>query len=1074
MRHGIARCCSAPRPTPAAANPPRRRAAGALLGALALAALALAGPAATPANALDVPPNFVVENAVPGVFFDIPVCIRFLPDGRLLTLEKRGRLWVSKNGVRHPVPMWNGETEVLNNADRGALGVAVDPNFASNRYIYLLYTVDPDTNGVDDNDDAFGRLVRYQVSATDSNALDLSTRTVLIGTNWTEGILIASSTHTIGTVEFGRDGSLLVSAGEGAQFNSADGGGQDPNAFGPGKTDPSENIGAFRAQSLGSLAGKILRINPANGHGYPSNPYWDGNPLSKRSRIWAYGLRNPYRTMLRPGTGSTNPADGNPGTLYIGDVGWANFEELNILKTPGVNFGWPCYEGLQTRHEYQALSPPSSGCPTIGSPSNPGTLTWPTAFWSHGDSSASQPPGAIGRTSIAGAFYTGTQYPPAYRNKYFHVEFTFGWIRVLSMDANDQLTAVQPFGEFMGGPVDMEADPVSGDIFYVSIYAGEVRRIRYTGPVVGNQPPVAAASAAPVAGIEDLTVTFSSAGSTDPDGDPLAYAWSFGDGQGSSQPNPSHTYLSPGTYVAVLSVSDTSGALDTASVVVEVSEDFGFPTTIVLDDFDRADGAPGAPWAADGGAVAIADSALARGASDGGLVWDGATFGADQEAHVVLGALGAAGTHVLRLKLQGTGPSAAHVEVRHDAAAQSVSVRTYEPGTGWVSRGGPWAAPFAAGERLGARARANGLVEVFRGAARVGTASLAGWPFASAGGRIGLALEGTTVSRLDDFGGGGAVLAFNTPPSVTILSPVDGTFFAHDDTLHLQAVATDAQQPSSALAWRWDVDLHHNVHVHPSIAVIEDSTGILVTENHDDGSGTWYVIRLTVTDGGGLTDTASVAVFPDVDLSPGFPWSDQPAIGTSDSTTFHFWMRNYGPMPAPASRWRLSADDAVTLAEGDVIVPGEDSVLVTFKAPPLLAAGTHVLRITADTLGSVPEPAEGNNGASGTVTVVEGGGTTGVAAGVTALRLSGAFPNPARGLVAWTLELPAAANVEWSVHDVAGREVWREEGAVRPAGRIALRWDGRDASGRPAAAGVYLARVRAGEAAFTRRFALLR
>jgi len=1055
-------------------NRPRRRTAGAAFAALALAALALAGPAAPPAHALQVPPDFVVENAVPGVYFDIPVGIRFLPDGRMLTLEKRGRLWVSKNGVRHPVPMWNGETEVLSSADRGAIGFAVDPNFATNRYIYLAYTVDPDTNGVDDNDDAFGRLVRYQVSASDSNAFDLSTRTVLLGTNWTEGILSASSTHTVGSVEFGRDGSLLLSAGEGGQYNTADGGGLDPNAFGPGKTDPSEDIGAFRAQSLGSLAGKILRLNPANGHGYPSNPYWDGDPLSKRSRIWAYGLRNPYRIMIRPGTGSTDPADGNPGTLYIGDVGWANYEDLNILKTPGANFGWPCYEGPQTRNDYQALSPSNSGCSTIGSPSNPGPLTWPTAYWSHGDSAQSVPPGAIGRTSIAGAFYTGTQYPPAYRNKYFHVEFTFGWIRVLSMDANDQLTGAQAFGEAMAGPVDLEADPVSGDLHYVSIYTGEVRRIRYTGPVVGNQPPVAAASAEPAVGIEPLQVVFSSAGSADPDGDPLAYAWSFGDGQGSAQPNPVHTYTAPGTYVAVLSVSDTAGALDTASVVVEVGEDFAFPTTIVLDDFDRADGAPGAPWLADGGAIAIADSALERGALDGGLVWDGGAFGADQEAHVVLGAPGAAGAHVLRLKLQGAGPSAAHVEVRHDAAAQEVSVRTYEPGTGWVPRGGPWAATFAAGERFGARARANGLVEVFRGATRVGTASLAGWPFAAAGGRIGLALEGAGVSRLDDFGGGGAVLAFNTPPAVAILSPADGTFFVHGDTLHLQGAATDAQQPSSALEWRWDVDLHHNVHVHPSTVVIPDSTGILVTENHDDGSGTWYVIRLTVTDGGGLTDTASVAVFPEVDLSPGFPWADQPAIGTSDSTTFHFWMRNHGRMPAPASRWRLSADGAVTLAEGDVIVPGEDSVLVTFKAPPLLAAGAHVLRITADTLGAVPETSEGNNGASGTVTVVEGGGTTGVAAGVAALRLSSAFPNPARGLVAWTLELPAAATVEWSVHDVAGREVWREAAAARPAGRITLRWDGRDASGRPAGPGVYLARVRAGAAAFTRRFAMLR
>src|SRR6185503_13125680 len=96
--------------------------------------------------------------------------------------------------------------------------------------------------------------------------------------------------------------------------------------FTAGRTDAFENIGAFRAQSLTSLAGKVLRINPVDGTGYPSNPYWDGNPLSKRSRIWVYGLRNPFRIQVRPGTGNASPTAGDPGTLYIGDVGWNTWE----------------------------------------------------------------------------------------------------------------------------------------------------------------------------------------------------------------------------------------------------------------------------------------------------------------------------------------------------------------------------------------------------------------------------------------------------------------------------------------------------------------------------------------------------------------------------------------------------------------------------------------------------------------------------------------------------------------------------------------------------------------------------
>ena len=86
----------------------------------------------------------------------------------------------------------------------------------------------------------------------------------------------------------------------GAAFTDVDAGGEYPSMFLPGRIDPGEDIGAVRAQYIGSLTGKILRLDPATGHGLPSNPFWDGNPTSVRSRIWVYGLRNPYRFTLRP------------------------------------------------------------------------------------------------------------------------------------------------------------------------------------------------------------------------------------------------------------------------------------------------------------------------------------------------------------------------------------------------------------------------------------------------------------------------------------------------------------------------------------------------------------------------------------------------------------------------------------------------------------------------------------------------------------------------------------------------------------------------------------------------------
>src|SRR5690606_22741985 len=105
---------------------------------------------------------------------------------------------------------------------------------------------------------------------------------------------------------------------------------------------PEENVGALRSQLVNCLNGKVLRIDPATGDGVPGNPFYDANaPRSPKSRVWALGLRNPYRFIRRPGTGSTNPADANPGVFYIGDVGYITWEEMEVCNMAGMNFGWP-------------------------------------------------------------------------------------------------------------------------------------------------------------------------------------------------------------------------------------------------------------------------------------------------------------------------------------------------------------------------------------------------------------------------------------------------------------------------------------------------------------------------------------------------------------------------------------------------------------------------------------------------------------------------------------------------------------------------------------------------------------
>lgn len=114
----------------------------------------------------------------------------------------------------------------------------------------------------------------------------------------------------------------------------------------------AQDIGAYRAQYLGSMNGKVLRLDPATGDGVPSNPFFiPGQPRAPQSRVWRVGS-DPFRMTLRPGSGSADPADADPGTLYIGDVGWNLWEELNVASTGGQNFGWPIYEGMVQEAEY--------------------------------------------------------------------------------------------------------------------------------------------------------------------------------------------------------------------------------------------------------------------------------------------------------------------------------------------------------------------------------------------------------------------------------------------------------------------------------------------------------------------------------------------------------------------------------------------------------------------------------------------------------------------------------------------------------------------------------------------------
>jgi glucose/arabinose dehydrogenase len=255
---------------------------------LRLLAAATIGLGAASADAfVDLPPEF--QSVIMSPVLNGPVGMAFAPDGRIFVCEQRGVIRVVQNNaiISQFIDL---QDEVGFAGDRGLLAIALDPSFNTNHYLYMAYTVDPEFGPPEESADepAFARLVRYTgTSASNGNIADPASRTILIGDAPNTGFPVCNSTHTIGSLRWGLDGSLFLSVGDGAVWQGADQGGITPDCL--QYEQPGNDIGAFRSQMLDSINGKILRIDPATGLGLPSNPYYNGDP--RRPAIEGLGVR---------------------------------------------------------------------------------------------------------------------------------------------------------------------------------------------------------------------------------------------------------------------------------------------------------------------------------------------------------------------------------------------------------------------------------------------------------------------------------------------------------------------------------------------------------------------------------------------------------------------------------------------------------------------------------------------------------------------------------------------------------------------------------------------------------------
>jgi glucose/arabinose dehydrogenase len=420
--------------------------------------------------------NFILENVVTGL--TQPTDFAWNPDQtRMYVAQKGGVVRVFENGQLLPTAFIDLSGEVNSARDRGLLSIAVHPNFPSQPYIYLLYTYDPpQTQGStglaapDANGNRPSRLLRVTADAStgyrtavagsgvvilgknsiwdytsrpDGNSTDDITippsgiigatitapaSQVEPGTNNIRDYLATDSeSHSIGDMAFGADGSLFVSNGDGTSY---------------GRVDPR----TVRVQDINNLSGKLLRIDPITGAGYRDNPFVNGDLNSNRSKVYDYGLRNPFRITVKPGT--SDP--------YIGDVGWTQWEEVNTGR--GQNFGWPYFEGDEIGSArtggYQDL-PEAQAFYASGQP-----VTAPLFARSHPEDGA--------RAIVLGDFYDGTTFPSVYNGALFVGDVNQGLVQALLFDSAGKVESAKTFATGLPGIVQYSVGN-DGNLYYTHI-----------------------------------------------------------------------------------------------------------------------------------------------------------------------------------------------------------------------------------------------------------------------------------------------------------------------------------------------------------------------------------------------------------------------------------------------------------------------------------------------------------------------------------------------------------------------------------------------------------------------------
>jgi len=472
-----------------------------------------------------------------------PTDLAWTPDGRMIVTSKLGTVHiVDAGGTLLPTPAIDLGPTLCVNVERGLGGVTVHPDFGvDNSWIYLYFTFNKyGTCNEFTPDSPVNRLSRFELAP--DNTIDPASELVMMDTPY-----LRRWHHNGGDLEFGNDGQIYVTIGDGGHKN--------------------------RADDVDFLTGKIVRLTddgdipPGNAFSGPNSVRCNvdgvpppGSPTNAECQeIYTYGHRNPFRFAKDPNSATTR--------FFVLDVGQDVWESIDEVTMPGLDYGWPSREGPC------AFGSNTNCAPAAGK-------TDPIHWYEH--------PAGGGAAITGGAFVPNGVWPAEYDGLFLYADFVDDHMYRMDPGGADCRLCTPPTSAFQHNEfaeaesvVEMAFGPHGSTqaLYYLDRGANQVRRIAYVGDA--NRTPTAVGVATPPYGALPLSVDFDATSSSDPDDDTLTYEWDFDDGSPvSTSSTPSHVFTVAGVYDVSLTVDDGNGASASQTVRIDAGNLPPIPTII--------------------------------------------------------------------------------------------------------------------------------------------------------------------------------------------------------------------------------------------------------------------------------------------------------------------------------------------------------------------------------------------------------------------------------------------------------------------------------------------------------------